>query len=104
MARPFFSQSAMSDKDATQFAAELKGRNLSAAERAAISLSVLQSEWVSEEEVRGLEQWVEREEPSLEKVEARAEEFRDRKITELRLFPKVRALQQALEERSGQVP
>ncbi len=104
VARPFFNRSAMSDKDATQFAAELKGRDLSAAERAAISLSVLQSEWVSEEEVRGLEQWVERENPALEKVEARAEELRSRRITELRLFPKVEALRQSIQERNGQLP
>ncbi len=100
VARPFFNRSAMSDQDATQFVAKLKGRQLSAAEEAVISLSVWQSEWVSEEEVRGLEQWVEREDPSFEKLEARAEELRRRRVTELRLFPKVEVLRQALAARS----
>ena len=102
VAQPFFNQGAMSDTDANQFVAKLKDRKLTAAERAVITLSVLQGELVDEEEVRGIEQWVEKENPSLETIESRAEEIRNRRITELRLFPKVEGLKQSFEEWRGE--
>lgn len=104
VARPFFNRSAMSDQEATQFAARLKEKELSAAAQEAITLSVLQSEWVSEEEAHGIEQWIEKDNPPLEAIEVRAQELRARKIMELRLFPQVEALKQAAQARSGNLP
>jgi G3E family GTPase len=51
---------------------------------------------ISQEEVHELENWVEKENPSLEVLEARAEELRKRKVSELRLFPQVKGLKESL--------
>lgn len=98
VARPFFTRGPMTDRDAVEFVTKLKERtDLTPADRQVIALSVAQSELITDEEVKGAEQWVERENPSLEKIESRGEEMRNRRVTELRLFPEVRALKQSLE-------
>ena len=84
VARPFFTRGPMSDADAVEFVTKLKERrNLTPADQQVIALSVMQSELISDEEVKRAEQWIERENPSLEKIESRAEEMRNKRVTEL---------------------
>jgi hypothetical protein len=98
VARPFFTQGPMTDADAVEFVTKLKKRtDVTPAERQVIALSVVQSELISDEEVKGIEQLIEKENPSLETIESRAEEMRNRKLFELRLFPQVKTLLQSLE-------
>jgi hypothetical protein len=97
VARPFFTRGAMNDSGALEFVAKLKTRsNITPAEQQVIALSVTQSELISDEDVKGVEQWIEKENPSLEQIESRAEEMRNRRVTELRLFPEVRTLKRSL--------
>jgi hypothetical protein len=98
VARPFFTRGPMIDADAAEFVTKLKERSdVTAAERQVIALSVMQSELISEGEVKQAEQWIEKEDPSLETIESRAEEMRNKKVDELRLFPQASALKQSLE-------
>jgi len=97
VARPFFPTKLMTDDDATSFIQALKDRNVTDEEKAVIALSVIQSERLGDEELKGIEQWIEKENPSLEAVERRAEEIRTRRISELRLFPQVRELLESLQ-------
>jgi hypothetical protein len=98
VARPFFNSAVMTDADAVRFAANLKKRPLSLEEQLAITQSVLQSELVSDDEVKAVETWVKNENPSTKALESRAEELRNRKITELRLFPEVEGLRESLQQ------
>lgn len=99
VARPFFTRGPMTDADATEFVTKLKARtDVAPAEREVIALSVMQSELISDKEVKGAEQWIEKEDPSLETIESRAEELRNRKPSERRLFPQVSELNQSLED------
>ena len=98
MARPFFTQGPMTDAGAVEFVTKLKKRiDVTPAERQVIALSVMQSELISDEEVKGVEQWIETKDPSLETIESRAEEMRNKRVFELRLFPQVKPLKQSLE-------
>jgi len=98
VARPFFTRGPMTDADAVEFVTKVKGKtDVPLADRQVIALSVMQSELISDEEVRAAEQWIEKENPSLETIESRAEEMRSKRVSELRLFPQVRTLKQSLE-------
>ena len=101
VARPFFTQGRMTDADATDFVTKLKKRDIKPEEQEAIALSVIQSERFSDDDVKGIEQWVEKDNPSLETIEARAEATRktaaEKEISELRLFPQVQELRQSVE-------
>jgi hypothetical protein len=102
VARPFFSRSAMTDKDAIEFVSKFKGKtDLTPEERNVIMLSVLQSELFSDGEVKQVEQWVEKENPPLDTIESRADEARKRNVAELRLFPKIEGLRQSLQDWRG---
>ena len=93
VARPFFTRGPMTDADATEFAAKLQHRtDLTPEERQVIALSVAESERISDEEVRNVEQWIEKNDPPLETIQVQAEEVRQKKITELRLFPEATRL------------
>jgi hypothetical protein len=99
VARPFFTRKPMTDADALKFVAKLKRqREITPAEQQAIALSVIQSELVSDEEVKATQQWIEKENPSLEAIEARAEEVRKKTAPELRLFPQVGTVKQSVQE------
>ena len=96
VARPFFTQGPITDDDAIALVAKLQRRtDLTHEERQIVFLSVVQSELISDEEVAQLEQWIEQANPPLEVIEAQAEQLRNRRLTELRLFPRVRGLLQA---------
>jgi len=93
VARPFFTQGAMTDTDALALVGKLQERiEVTPEERRIILLSVIQSELISDEEVMQLELWIEQANPSMKVIESKAEQFRNRRITELRLFPNVRGL------------
>ena len=95
VARPFFTKGPMSDPDAVKKVAELQQRtDLTREERQAIALSVAQSERISDEEVKKVEEWIEKEDPPLETIETQAEEARAKTVTELRLFPEATRLKQ----------
>ena len=97
VARPFFTRGPMTDADATEFAAKLQHRtDLTPEERQVIALSVAESERFSDEDVKKVEQWIEKENPPLEKIETQAEEARQKKVTELRLFPEATSLKEVL--------
>jgi hypothetical protein len=92
VARPFFTHGPMTDKDATEFVASLKGREIKPEEQQLIALSVVQSEFFSDEEVIATRRWIETENPALEVIEAKAEEKRTQRNVEPRLFPEIREL------------
>jgi hypothetical protein len=92
VARPFFTHGPMTDANATAFVTQLRARQIKPEEQQAIALSVMQSEVFSDEEVNATRQWIERENPSLESIEARAETKREQRNFEPRLFPQVREL------------
>jgi Protein of unknown function (DUF1353) len=99
VARPFFTRGPMTDSDAIGFVARLKKTSdLTLVERQAIALSVIQFELVSDEEVIELERWINEKNPPLEMVESTAEQLRNTNVTELRLFPDVRGLKQAVDD------
>ena len=89
VARPFFPRGPMTDADANKFVMTLKERGAKPEEQDLIALSVMQSEQISDNNVREIERWIEKENPSLETIESRAEEMRGRKTFESRLFPEV---------------
>ena len=98
VARPFFTQKPMTDADALQFVAKLKRQGaITPSEQQAISLSVTQSELISDEEVKAAQQWIEKENPSLETIETRAEQARKKIVSQPRLFPGVSPLKQSLQ-------
>jgi hypothetical protein len=98
IARPFFTQRQMTDADALEFVAKLKRqREITPAEHQVITLSVMQSELISDEEVKAAEQWIEKENPSLDTIESRAEEVRKKRVAEPRLFPGASTLKQSLQ-------
>jgi hypothetical protein len=78
VARPFFTTKAMTGADAAALVAQLKQRNLNADESYIISLSVIQSAHISDADVKVSEAWVEKENPSLEAIERRAEQLRNK--------------------------
>ena len=99
VARPFFTQKPMTDAEALAFVGKLKQRGeITPAERQAIALSVTQSELISDEDVKQAEQWIAKENPSLETIESHAEELRKRTAPELRLFPQNGTLKQSVQE------
>jgi hypothetical protein len=99
VARPFFTREPMTDAEALAFVGELKQRGeIAPAERQAIALSVTQSELISDEDVKQAEQWIAKENPSLETIASHAEELRKRTAPELRLFPQVGAVKQSVQE------
>jgi G3E family GTPase len=88
----------MTDADALEFVAKLKRQGeITPAEHQVIALSVMQSELISDEEVKAAEQWIEKENPSLDTIESRAEEVRKKKVAEPRLFPGATTLKQSLQ-------
>jgi G3E family GTPase len=88
----------MTDADALQFVAKLKRQGaITPSEQQAISLSVTQSELISDEEVKAAQQWIEKENPSLETIETRAEQARKKTVSQPRLFPGVSPLKQSLQ-------
>lgn len=89
VARPFFTKGEMSDADATEFVTRLKRQRAESEMKDAIVESVIQSERFSDEDVRKIEGWIEKENPDLEMIERRAEEERRKKIAKLRLFPQI---------------
>jgi G3E family GTPase len=89
----------MTDAEALAFVGKLKQRGeITPAERQAIALSVTQSELISDEDVKQAEQWIAKENPSLEMIESHAEELRKRTAPELRLFPQVGTVKQSVQE------
>jgi len=99
VARPFFTSEPMTDAEALAFVGKLKQRGeITPAERQAIALSVTQSELISDEDVKQAEQWIAKENPSLEMIESHAEELRKRTTPELRLFPQVGTVKQSVQE------
>ena len=104
VARPFFNQKAMSDQDAKEFVAKLKTREPLGSRPERDYLSVLQSEWVSDEEVRGIEQWVERESPPLEKWKRAPRSCAGEGPPSCAFSPRWKRCSRRSEERSGQLP
>lgn len=99
VARPFFTQKPMTDADALQFVGKLKRQGeITPAEQQAIALSVTQSELISDEDVKQAEQWIAKENPSLEMIESHAQELRKRTAPEVRLFPQVGTVKQSVQE------
>lgn len=99
VARPFFTQKPMSDADALQFVDKLKRQGeITPAEQQAISLSVTQSELISDEDVKATQQWIEKENPSLEAIESHAEQLRKRTTPQVRLFPQLGTVRQSVQE------
>ena len=100
VARPFFTRGQMTDKDAIAFVSELKSkkRELKPEEQQLIAISVIQSELMSDGEVKETEQWIKKENPSLELIESKAEEKRGQKLAEPRLFPQIRELMEPFKQ------
>jgi hypothetical protein len=98
VARPFFTKGPMTDAEALAFVGKLKQREITPAEREAIALSVTQSELISDADVKAAEQWIAKENPSLEAIKSHAEEIRKRTAPELRLFPQVEPVKQSAHE------
>lgn len=82
VARPFFTDRPMSDVAATKFVARLKRRPVTSEEAAVISLSVGQSQLSSDIDLKQLEKWIKKENPSVETLKTRAEETRKQKQAE----------------------
>lgn len=76
VARPFFTARAMSDADATKFVANLKKRPLNHKERYTVTFSVIQSAKFSDDAVKQTKSWIQKENPSLKEIEARADQAR----------------------------
>jgi hypothetical protein len=89
VAQPFFTHSQMTDARARTFVMQLKKRGAKPEERVVITVSVVQSERFSESEVKAIQQSVEKQDPSLEQIDAQADAMRSRKIVTQRLFPEV---------------
>jgi hypothetical protein len=79
VARPFFTNRKMTQTAAMKFVVGLKHRRVTPEEASAISLSVAQSEQFSETDVKQIESWIKKENPSLNTIKSRAEETRKQK-------------------------
>lgn len=76
VARPFVTDHALTANDVAKVVAELKARELTADEQAIIAQSVVETIYFPPEEVRSVADWVEKNDPSLEQIEQRAEHAR----------------------------
>jgi hypothetical protein len=97
VARPFLNRAAMSDADAIAFVEALRKTDATEEEKDLIALSVILSQRFNEEHVREIEEWIRRENPSVKRIEARAEEMRSARIIETHIFPEVRGLRRPLD-------
>jgi hypothetical protein len=82
VARPFFTRRQMDTKNAHDLVAKLKRRAVTPDERRVITLSVAQSKRFSETDVKDTESWIQRDDPALKIIEARAEAKRHAKVTD----------------------
>jgi len=98
VARPFLTNGAMTDADALAFVSKLKQREITPGEQEAIALSVTQSELIKDADVKAAEEWIAKENPSLEAIESRADELRKRTAPEPRLFPQVEPVKRSVQE------
>ncbi len=98
VARPFFNRASMTDAGAMDFVNTLRQKEPTAEEKDLITLSVFISQRFDEKHVAEIEDWVRRENPSLEEIESRAEEIRAIRLAEPHIFPDVPTLRRPLSD------
>lgn len=98
VARPFLNRVSMTDADATDFVNALRQKEPTAEEKDLITLSVIISQRFDERHVTKIEEWIRRENPSLEEIESRAEEMRAARLIRPHIFPDVQALRGPLSD------
>lgn len=98
VARPFFNRASMSDAAAVDFVKALKETHPTQEERELITLSVILGQRFDENHVVEIEDWIRRENPSVEEIESRAEEMRAMRVREPQIFPDVPTLRRPLND------
>jgi len=99
VARPFFNRTAMSDADAIAFVEALRKTEVTQEEKDLITLSVILSQRFDENDVKQIEEWIRREDPSLEQIEVRAEDMRrSSRVVEPLIFSEIPTWGRSLDE------
>ena len=96
VARPFFNRASMTDADAIAFVKALRDSRPTPEEMDLVTVSVILSQHFDEQHVAEIEEWVRQENPSLEEIEARAEERRLIRVIDPNIFPEIPELRRPL--------